>query len=58
MNISKYNHLKSITHKILDESILRGYFILIPIFDQTDELMKRYINIYDKKKKNIRFVVY
>ena len=40
----------SITHKTLDEYILRSYIMPNPIFRHgIDEKMKRYINIYDKK---------
>ena len=49
MNKSKNNRLNSITHKTLDESNIRRYIIRNPIFDQIDELMKRYINIHNKK---------
>ena len=35
MNKSKFNHLKSITHKTLDDSIIRRYTVPNPIFDQT-----------------------
>ena len=49
MNKSKYNHLKSTTHKTLDESIIREYIIPYPIFEEIDEIMKRYINIYNRK---------
>ena len=46
MSKSKFNHIKSITHKTFNKSIKRGYFIPYPIFDQTDEIKKRYISIY------------
>ena len=40
MNKSKLNHLKSITHKTLDKSILRRCIIINPIFDQIDGMMR------------------
>ena len=49
MNKSKYNHLKSVTLKTLDESILSRYIILNPFINETDEIMKRFINIYNNK---------
>ena len=49
MNKSKYKHLKSVTHKILDESIISRHIILNPIINETDEIMKRCNNIYNKK---------
>ena len=52
LNNSKYNHLKSISHKTLDESIIRRYIILNPVFDQIDEIMKRNISIHNKKYEN------
>ena len=52
MNKPKYNHLKSITQKTLDESIMRRYIVLNAIFDQIDEILKRYINTYIKKFEN------
>ena len=55
MNKSKYNHLKSITHKLLEESISRRYNLHDPNFDQIDELRKRYIAI--SKKKCERYLV-
>ena len=48
MNESKCNHLKSKTHKTFDEAIIRKFVILNPIFDQIDEIMKSYINIYNE----------
>ena len=48
LNKSKYNHLKSIDHKILDESIIRRYIIPNPICDQIDEIKKRFVIIYNK----------
>ena len=41
MNKSEINHLKSTGHKILDDSIIRRYIFLNPIFHQIDEIMKR-----------------
>ena len=58
INKSKYNLLKSVTNTKINESIMRRYIILNPIFDQIDERMKRYINIYNKKVKHIRLVAY
>ena len=49
LNKSKCNHLKSTTHKTLDESFISKYIILNAIFDQIDETTKRYNNIYNKK---------
>ena len=49
MNKSKHNHLKSITHKKLDGSIIRRYIILVPNISENEELMKRCINICNKE---------
>ena len=49
MNKPKNNPLKSIGHRILDYFIIRRYFNPNPIFDQIDEIMKRYCNIYNEK---------
>ena len=57
MNKSNYKHSKSITHETLNMSLLRRYIILNPIFDEIDEIMKRYINIYNTKYEE-RFAVY
>ena len=48
----------SITHKTLDQSIIRRNNILNPIFEEFDEIVRRYVNIYNKKMKNMSFVVY
>ena len=48
MNKSINSHLKSITHKTLDESIIGRYFFLKPNFDDVDEIIRKYINIYNK----------
>ena len=45
---SKYNHLKSITHKILDESIIKRNIIRNPDIRDIDEIMRNYIEIYKK----------
>ena len=46
---SKNNHLKSVTHKMLSESIIRRYIIQNPINNVIDEIMKRYTIIYNKE---------
>ena len=43
-NKSKYSQLKSIGHKILDESIIRRYSVLNPNNNQIDAIMKKHIN--------------
>ena len=48
-NKSKYNHLKSVSHNVLDEPFIRKYIFVNHIFDQIDEIMKRYNNIFNKK---------
>ena len=59
MNKSKYNHLKSVVQIILHESITRRYIVLNPIFDQIDEILKSFFNIYIMKNlKNNRLVVH
>ena len=47
-NKSKYNHLKSATHKTLDESIIRRFVVLNPIFEKIDGKLSRYFIIYIK----------
>ena len=49
MNKSRYNHLKSVTQKLLDEPIISKYIIPNPIIKKVDEIMKRCNNIYNKK---------
>ena len=49
MKKSKYNCLKSITQKLLDESIIRRYIFLNPILEQIDKIMERSVNNYNKK---------
>ena len=49
MNKSKYNHLKSLTHKMLNESIMRRYFIQDPNINDIDEILRKYNNISNKK---------
>ena len=51
MNKSKYKHFKSINHKTLVQSIIRKYIIFKPIFDEIDEIMRRYITINNKKQE-------
>ena len=51
MNKSKYNHLKATTHNTLDEPIIRRFIIPYPIFEQIDEIMKRYIKICNRKRE-------
>ena len=48
MNKSKYNQLKSIIQKTVDKSIIRRCIMFNPVFDQVDEIIKRY-NILCKK---------
>ena len=40
MDNSKYNHLKSITHKMLSESIMRRYIIQNPNISDIDEIIR------------------
>ena len=49
MNKSKLNHLKSVTHKTISESILRGHIIQNPKINDFDEIKRKNNNIYDKK---------
>ena len=49
MNKSKYNHSKSIGHKILHESFIPRYIIQDRNINYIDEIMRKYINIYNKK---------
>ena len=49
MNKSKYDHLISISHIILDESNIRIYIIFNPVFEQMDEIMKRHNIFYNEK---------
>ena len=55
MNKSKYNKLKSTTHKTLDETIIGKFINFNSLFEQIDETMKRCININNKKHE--RFLV-
>ena len=48
MEKSKHKHLKSIGHKILDDSIITRYNIQDPNIDDTDEIMRKFVNIYKK----------
>ena len=49
LNQSKNKHFKTITHKSLDNSIIRRYIILNPTFDQVDPTIKNYFINYIKK---------
>ena len=49
MDKSKYNHLKSISHKMLSEYNLRRYIIQNPKIIDIDEIMRKQIVIYNKK---------
>ena len=49
--------MKSVTHEILDESIISRFIIFNPIINEIDQIMKRYINFFNKKINNIRSVV-
>ena len=49
MNKSKLNHLKSVTHIMISESIIRRYIIQNPKINDIDEIKRKNNNIYDKK---------
>ena len=49
MDKSKYNHLKSTGHKILDEPIVTRYFIKDRNINDIDEIMRKNIIICNKK---------
>ena len=53
LNKSNYKHFKSKTHKALDISFMRRYIIHNPNFDQTDEIVKRYVNICEQKYEKL-----
>ena len=55
MNKSKYNILKSIAQRKLEESFIRRCINPNPIFEQIYELMKRYNNIFNKKYEKCLF---
>ena len=48
---SKYNHLKSVTQKMLSESSMRRCIIQNPIPKDIDEIMRKYINVDIKKNE-------
>ena len=52
MNYSKTRHLETKTQNKIDNSFIRRYIILNPVFNQIDEIMKRYFNIYKKGSEN------
>ena len=58
MNKSKCNHLKSITHKMLNEPFIRRSINQKPNINAIHELMRRYINIYEKNMRHDWFKVY
>ena len=49
MDKSKYYLLKSLGHKILDESNKTTITIQFPIINDNDEILRKNINIYIKK---------
>ena len=55
--ISKVKHFKSEYHISSENSIIRSCIILNPDFDKVDEVLRKYINIYNKKMINMEFVV-
>ena len=53
---SKYKHNKSENHITLEGAIIRRYIILNPDFDRVYEIMRKYVNMYNKNYD--RFNVY
>ena len=49
MSQSKINHLKSLTHRKLNESIKNRYNLFNPIIIENDEILKEYTEIYNSK---------
>ena len=45
---SKKEHLNSRDHKYLSESIIFRYIILNPDFIKVDEILSKFVNIYNK----------
>ena len=52
---SKYNQLKSIGHKILDESLITRYFFQDLNVNDIEEIMRKDVSI--SNKKNERYLV-
>ena len=48
-SLSKNKNFKSKTHISLTNSIIMSYIILNPTLDETDEIMRNYVNIHNKK---------
>ena len=46
---SKYKHIKSKNHITLESAIIRRYILLKPDFDKVDEILRKYIDIYNTK---------
>ena len=46
---SKYKRIKSENHISSESSFIGRYIILNPDFDKVDEIMRKYVNIYNKK---------
>ena len=50
--ISKYKHIKSKIHITLEDAIISRYIILNSDFDKVEEIIRNYVNIYNKKYDN------
>ena len=46
---SKHKHFKSKIHKFLEDFIILRYIAENPDINQLNEIMKKYVNIYNKK---------
>ena len=47
--LSKYKHVKSMNHSWHEESIIRRYTFSNLDFDEIDRILKKYVNVHNKK---------
>ena len=54
--LSKYKHVKSMNHTWHEESIIRRYIFSNPDFDEIDRVLRKYVNVHNKKNENFQII--
>ena len=54
--LSKYKHVKSMNHTWYEESIIRRFIFSNPNVDEIDRILRKYVNIQNKKYENFAII--
>ena len=54
--LSKYKHVKSRNHTWHEEFIIRRFIFTYPDFDEIDTILRKYVNVHNKKYEKFEII--